>query len=110
MEGSFTLPNPGELLVYDYRPSKQDFLASTSKSSTLKVLQWNIERNYCSDLILSTLKSLDPDIAIIQEIDINCKRSSSKNHFKEMAEKLEWKGGFVCDFLELESDIRSERD
>ena len=27
-----------------------------------------------------------------------------------IAEELKWKGGFICEFLELESDIRSERD
>src|SRR5438552_2827945 len=104
MEEKFTLPNPGELLIYDFRPLNQDFLTPTPESPTLKVLQWNVERNYCSELILSTLKSINPDIAFIQEIDINCKRSSSKNHFKEIAEELKWKGGFICEFLELESD------
>ncbi|CAG8764041.1 16094_t:CDS:2, partial [Funneliformis caledonium] len=84
--------------------------SSFNHNSTLKVLQWNVERNYRSELIISTLKSLNPDIAIIQEIDINCKRSSSKNHFKEIAEELGWKGGFVCEFFELESNMRKERD
>src|SRR2546430_1344255 len=108
MEENFTHPNPGELLIYDFRPNNQ--ASSFSNNSTLKVLQWNVERNYCSELILSTLKSLNPDIAFIQEIDIDCKRSSSKNHFKEIIKELEWKGGFVCEFLELESDSRKERD
>ncbi|PKY39399.1 hypothetical protein RhiirA4_538071 [Rhizophagus irregularis] len=114
MEENFILPYPGELLIYDFRPLNHDLTSETitpsNDNSTLKVLQWNVERNYCSELILSTLKSLDPDIALIQEIDINCKRSLSKNHFKEIAKELKWKGGFVCEFLELENEIRSERD
>ncbi|CAG8439695.1 6488_t:CDS:2 [Diversispora eburnea] len=83
MDETFTLPEPGE---------------------------WNVERNYCASEILSTLEELDPDIAFIQEIDINCKRSGDRNHFKEIASKLGWKGGFVCEFIELESELRTEMD
>jgi hypothetical protein len=79
-------------------------------AKTLKCLQWNVERNYCSSLILSTLKDLDPDIAFIQEIDIDCKRSGNRDHFTEIAANMKWKGGFVCEFVEIESDKRRDRD
>ncbi|CAG8719981.1 5745_t:CDS:2, partial [Racocetra fulgida] len=114
MDDSYALPEPGEVITYDFRKiddfsqnQKPEIIDSTA---TFKCLQWNVERNYCSSQILSTLKELDPDIAFIQEIDIYCKRSENKNHFKEIASRLGWKGGFVCEFIELESEIRKDRD
>ncbi|CAG8451861.1 3256_t:CDS:2 [Acaulospora colombiana] len=77
------------------------YYSDSSNNDTLKSVR---------EQILSVLEELDPDIAFIQEVDINCKRSGSKNHFKEIATKLGWKGGFVCEFLEVESEIRKERD
>lgn len=63
-----------------------------------------------SDEIIETLKRLDPDIAIIQEIDINCKRSGNVNHMESICKALGWKGGFVAEFFEVESPIRQPRD
>ncbi|KAG0164612.1 hypothetical protein DFQ28_010066 [Apophysomyces sp. BC1034] len=99
------LPLPGEFLVYDYRKD-----ISTLQKSSLKILQWNVERNYESEAIIATLKELDPDIAILQEIDINCKRSQNRNHMQELCQKLRVKGGFVCEFLELDSPRRRQCD
>lgn len=60
--------------------------------------------------IIETLKRLDPDIAIVQEIDICCKRSGNADHMKNICMALGWKGGFVAEFLELESPIRLDQD
>src|SRR4051794_41187069 len=100
-EGSPELPypKPGEFLVYDFRPAAT---ATTSAPAPLKVLQWNVERNYRSALILSILAELDPDIALLQEIDIGCARSDGRNHMREIAEALKWKGVFVTEFRELD--------
>ncbi|RUP44458.1 hypothetical protein BC936DRAFT_149427 [Jimgerdemannia flammicorona] len=105
-----TVPLPGELLVYDYRPHRKPAdAANGGTDSSLKVLQWNVERNYEPDAILSILAAVNPDIAVIQEIDILCKRSGSRNHMMEIASKMGWKGGFVSEFVELESVVRSPR-
>ena len=128
-EAPLTLPEPGEIIIIDCRPSSSSSWtlqkhssqsSSTPPSSstshpiplakTLKCLQWNVERNYCPSLILSTLKELDPDIAFIQEIDIDCKRSGNRDHFTEIAANMKWKGGFVCEFIEIESETRRDRD
>lgn len=113
MDETFILPEPGELVIYDFRKTKNVDNRSNNVNNpidSIKCLQWNVERNYCASKILTTLEELDPDIAFIQEIDINCKRSGSRNHFKEIASRLGWKGGFVCEFFELESELRTERD
>jgi hypothetical protein len=120
------LPSPGELLIYDYRDE-----VKVAPIKDIKVLQWNVERNYSkhmaippslriqiscnlgsteSDDIIETIKRLDPDIAIIQEIDINCKRSGNVNHMERMCKEINFRGGFVAEFFELESPIRQPRD
>ncbi|CAM0138354.1 unnamed protein product [Umbelopsis sp. WA50703] len=97
--------NPGEVLTYDCRSDH-----SSLPRKSLKVLQWNVERNYKSEEIIETLKRLDPDIAIVQEIDIYCQRSGNADHMKNICMALGWKGGFVAEFLELESPIRRVQD
>ncbi|KAJ2963410.1 hypothetical protein NQZ79_g1521 [Umbelopsis isabellina] len=97
--------NPGEVLTYDFRYEQH-----SQPKKSLKVLQWNVERNYKPQEIIETLKRLDPDIAIVQEIDICCKRSGNADHMKNICMALGWKGGFVAEFLELESPIRLDQD
>lgn len=36
-----SLPLPGEIVIHDYRPQEKPIV-----NESLKVLQWNIERNY----------------------------------------------------------------
>ncbi|KAI9255806.1 Endonuclease/exonuclease/phosphatase [Phascolomyces articulosus] len=100
---------PGQLLTYDFRSLNTTDITAEPKHS-LKILQWNIERNYESDAIIKRLKKLDADVLILQEIDIGCKRSQGRNHMLELCEALGVKGGFVCEFVELESPLRKSRD
>jgi hypothetical protein len=125
-----TFPNvqPGEVVEYDYRP----FTKSTdSPTSRLKMLQWNVERNYSkridtitrnlfnslsstlsieADGILQKIKELDPDVCVLQEVDIGCQRSQNRNHMEELCRKLKMKGAFVCEFWELDDPLRKPRD
>ncbi|KAI7865654.1 hypothetical protein BDF14DRAFT_1822086, partial [Spinellus fusiger] len=96
---------PGEILCYDYRQG-----TASPAPTSLKVLQWNVERNYESKAIQDTLLALDADVFVLQEIDIGCRRSQSKDHFKTLCETLGMKGGFVCEFVEIDSPCRSPRD
>lgn len=63
-----------------------------------------------SKAIIDTLKELDADVYILQEIDIGCRRSGSRDHMEELCKALKVKGGFVCEFLEIDSPIRQPRD
>ncbi|KAI9593548.1 Endonuclease/exonuclease/phosphatase [Syncephalis fuscata] len=107
---STSLPAPGTLLVYDYRPSSATPIPAPTSFRPLRVLQWNVERNYEAGRIIEIIREIDPDIACLQEIDINCKRSGSRNHLHELAKALQMRAGFVCEYEELESVVRSPRD
>lgn len=91
------------------RPSSA-LLSSYDSSKPLKIVQWNIERNYKATEIINELKALNADVLVFQEIDINCERSGNLNHMDELATALQMKGGFVCEFEEIKSPLRSERD
>ncbi|KAI9364123.1 Endonuclease/exonuclease/phosphatase [Pilaira anomala] len=96
---------PGEVIIHDYRPVEKPKVPEA-----LKVFQWNIERNYESEAIIKIIQDLDPDVIVLQEVDIFCKRSGNRDHMQELCKSLQVKGGFVCEFEELDSPIRKLRD
>lgn len=98
---------PGDVLIYDYRPKTK---IAPSQNEELKVLQWNIERGYKLSEIIVEIKKLDPDIVFLQEVDIGCLRSGSVDQMITLCSSCGLLGGFVTEFNEIESDLRSIRD
>lgn len=97
--------NPGDVLHYDYRPAQGG--NTTKVSDTFRVVQWNIERGMKMDAIVSDLRALNADFIVLQELDVNCRRSSYVNVPKELAKALQAELYFVCEFEELDSPCRS---
>eukprot|EP00029_Vermamoeba_vermiformis_P013485 TRINITY_DN8403_c0_g1_i1.p1 TRINITY_DN8403_c0_g1~~TRINITY_DN8403_c0_g1_i1.p1 ORF type:complete len:394 (+),score=96.88 TRINITY_DN8403_c0_g1_i1:2-1183(+) len=106
-----TLPLPGEFIVHDYRSeeAKSKYLADAKNKSDIRVLQWNIERGYMLPQIIEELTRHDADIICLQEIDISCERSDSKNVGEEIAKALQLNYVFVCEFIEIHSPLRPPR-
>lgn len=102
------LPKPGDLVLRDFRPKSGP--VPTPSDGRLKLFQWNVERGYKLDLILEEVERLQPDILAIQEIDIGCDRSDGRDVGLELAERLQMNYGFVCEFEEIRSSMRSDRD
>ena len=63
----------------------------------ITIVTWNIERGVQLEKIVATLRALDPDIALLQEVDRHCKRSGNTDVARELAHAL---GGRI--------DLRSE--
>ncbi|KAI8092145.1 uncharacterized protein B0P05DRAFT_524926 [Gilbertella persicaria] len=99
------LPVPGQVIVHDYRPEEKPVV-----TESLRVLQWNVERNYESEAIIKAIQDLDPDVILLQEVDVFCKRSGNRDHMQELCKSLRLLGGFLCEFEELDSPIRRLRD
>jgi hypothetical protein len=66
----FILPTPGSLLVYDCRTSNREPPVLPTSFQPLRVLQWNVERNYKADRIIEIIRELDPDIVCLQVCNI----------------------------------------
>ncbi|KAG0306888.1 hypothetical protein BGZ99_001638, partial [Dissophora globulifera] len=91
--------------------SRSDLIHQEPSTRLIRILQWNIERNYKSAEILATLSELDADILCIQEIDIGCHRTGyDRDHFLEICHSQGLHGGFVPEFWELEHPGRKDRD
>ncbi|KAG5466655.1 hypothetical protein LSCM1_00824 [Leishmania martiniquensis] len=97
----------GDILHYDYRPANRRDGSGAKLSDTFRVAQWNIERGIKLDAIIADLKALHADLIVLQELDINCRRSSYANVPKEIARALEAEIYFLCEFEELDSSLRT---
>jgi hypothetical protein len=58
-----TLPAPGTILVYDYRPEQA---LPPPVGRPLRIFQWNVERNYEADRIIEEIREQHPDIVFVQ--------------------------------------------
>lgn len=100
--------DPGQIIIYDYTPQKSSF-NMPDMHAPIKCIQWNIERGYRLDAVISTLRSYEADIICLQELDVHCARSTYRNAAKEIAEALQMTCLFIVEFEELYSRKRSPR-
>ncbi|ESL08927.1 hypothetical protein TRSC58_03361 [Trypanosoma rangeli SC58] len=91
---------PGGLLHYDYR---SDAARAVKLPEKFRIVQWNIERGIQYERILQTLQALQVDILVLQEVDINCRRSHYRNIARDLAEALRMEMYFACEFEELDA-------
>jgi endonuclease/exonuclease/phosphatase family metal-dependent hydrolase len=55
---------------------------------SIRVATWNIERGIQYDAILATLRSLAPDVVLLQEVDRACRRSGYRDVARDLASAL----------------------
>lgn len=114
------LPKPGEVIHIDHRPHKAAGGAANAgpddpqqaavvvDPKPIKLLQWNIERGYQLDRIIQQLRDIDADVISLQEVDLRCERSGSKDIGGLIAEALGLNYLFICEFEECRSVLRDE--
>ena len=78
-----SLPSAGQLLVRDFRDSDGDS-ASVQGSGKVRVVTFNMEMGKQLDKIISELKALQPDILLLQEVDLCVPRSGCVDQVAEV--------------------------
>ena len=78
-----SLPSAGQLLVRDFRDSDGDS-ASDKGSGKVRVVTFNMEMGKQLDKIISELKALQPDILLLQEVDLCVPRSGCVDQVAEV--------------------------
>lgn len=69
--------------------------------SFIRVVDWNIERGLQLRAILEFLAQADADILLLQEVDVNARRTQRLNIAREIARKLRMNYVFGREFTEL---------
>jgi endonuclease/exonuclease/phosphatase family metal-dependent hydrolase len=74
---------------------------------SLRIVDWNINRGLELQGIIDFLASTNADILILQEADLNARRTHRLNVAQEIARKLEMDYVFGCEFQELVQGSKS---
>ena len=82
------------------------FSSITKEATSLKLLNWNIERGLQLAGIEAALESEKPDICILQEVDLNARRTGNRNVAEELARKFRFNYVFGVEFQELSQGSR----
>jgi endonuclease/exonuclease/phosphatase family metal-dependent hydrolase len=74
-------------------------------SCALTILSWNIERGEQLQELLSTLQQLSPAVALIQECDMNARRTGNRNIAEKLSRQLGLNYLFAAEFVELGQSV-----
>jgi endonuclease/exonuclease/phosphatase family metal-dependent hydrolase len=74
---------------------------------SLRIVDWNIDRGQQLGGIIDFLASTNADILLLQEVDLNARRTHRLNIAQEIARKLEMDYVFGCEFQELVQGSKS---
>jgi len=75
--------------------------------SSIRVVDWNIDRGLRLSGIIEFLASAKADLLILQEVDLNARRTHRLNVAREIAQKLQMNYVFGCEFQELTQGSRT---
>jgi len=75
--------------------------------SSIRVVDWNIDRGLKLNGIVEFLGDAKADLLILQEVDLNARRTHRLNVAREIAQKLQMNYVFGCEFQELTQGSRS---
>jgi endonuclease/exonuclease/phosphatase family metal-dependent hydrolase len=88
-----------EILRVTGEPARVEHARSTGRP--LRVVTWNIERGSAYDAVLSVLRRLNPDVALLQEVDQDCHRTGYRHVARDLAQALDMNWVAAGEFQEL---------
>jgi endonuclease/exonuclease/phosphatase family metal-dependent hydrolase len=86
-----------EIIAENFAPSQW----LSSPRSSIRVVDWNIDRGLQLRSIIDFLGDTNADVLILQEVDINARRTHRLNVAQEIARKLRLNYVFGREFVEL---------
>ena len=83
-------------------------LSKKNSDTTIVIVSWNIQQGRYVEKQIEYLKSLNPDILCLQEVDWNNIRTGKQNIIKIMSKKLQMNSCYSIEFIEVESKSRKK--
>lgn len=93
----FSFVSTSEIIVENFAPFRWFIWPRKS----IRVVDWNIDRGLQLPAIVDFLGDLNADILLLQEVDINARRTHRLNIAREIAQKLRLNYVFGREFVEL---------
>jgi endonuclease/exonuclease/phosphatase family metal-dependent hydrolase len=100
LSGFFTEPALSDDEIHRVT-GEPDRYAARAVPDTLTVVSWNIAYGRKCDRHADVLASLDPDVCLLQEVDVGCRRSGFRNVGQSLAERLQMNWLFGGEFQEI---------
>jgi endonuclease/exonuclease/phosphatase family metal-dependent hydrolase len=100
LSGLFTEPalRADEIHRIDGEPDRE---AASALAETLTLVSWNIAYGRKCEQHADVLVSLEPDVCLLQEVDVGCRRSGFRNVARWLADQLHMNGLFAGEFQEI---------
>jgi endonuclease/exonuclease/phosphatase family metal-dependent hydrolase len=89
--------SPQEIIAENFAP----FRWFTWPRSSIRIVDWNIDRGLQLPAIIEFLAEANADIVLLQEVDLNAHRTHCLNIAREIAQKLRMNYVFGREFVEL---------
>ena len=89
----------GGLRLGSARPWSRDFF---------RIVSWNIERGLQFPKILDFLRTIEADLLLLQEVDLNARRTRYRDIASELAQALNLNYAFGMEFQELSEGTRRQ--
>jgi endonuclease/exonuclease/phosphatase family metal-dependent hydrolase len=100
LSGFFTEPalSADEIHRIDGEPNRE---TASPAPETLTLVSWNIAYGRECEQHADVLASLEPDVCLLQEVDVACRRSGFRNVARWLADTLEMNWLFAGEFQEI---------
>jgi endonuclease/exonuclease/phosphatase family metal-dependent hydrolase len=100
LSGFFTEPalSADEIHRIDGEPDRE---ALSATPETLTLVSWNIAYGRRCERHADVLASLEPDVCLLQEVDVGCRRSDFRNVARWLADALHMNWLFAGEFQEI---------
>src|SRR4029453_16500339 len=100
LPGFFSEPglNADEIHRVDGEPERE---AASAPAETLTVVSWNIAYGRKCEQHADVLASLEPDVCLLQEVEVGCRRSGFRNVARWLADALHMNWLFAGEFQEI---------
>lgn len=70
-------------------------------AKAIRIVSWNINRGLQLDGVIDFLRAAAADLILLQETDVNARRTKHRNIAREIAQALGMEYAFACEFEEL---------
>jgi endonuclease/exonuclease/phosphatase family metal-dependent hydrolase len=83
-----------------------DFTDSARPPESLHIVDWNVDRGTRLDQVAKTLEQDQPDLCLLQEVDLSARRSGNVNVAEQLAKRLKMRYAFGLAWQELSQGDR----